>query len=99
MYLLIIIWKKPENVGLGPESSINNIHDRHAYWTITQTIIVHSIIHWICKWNILVYERNCFNDIVHIFRNVYNNVNNRIIFLTNQKHQKIIFKIFHLPNY
>lgn len=102
IYLLIRIWENPENVGLGSESAINNIHGRHAYWTITQTIIGHSITHWTCKWNRLVYRgRGVFNDSVHIFRNVYNNVNNRTIYLTNQNTRKSFLKYFlyHLIDY
>lgn len=95
IYLLIRIWEKPENVGLGAESILNDIIGRHAFWTITQTIINHSITHWTCKWNRLVYEGgNIFTDRIHIFRNVYNNVNNRTILLTNQNTKKSFLKYF-----
>ena len=52
IYFLIRIYEMHDDVGLGSESAMNDTIDRHSYWTITQSMIGHSVTHWTCKWNI-----------------------------------------------
>lgn len=94
MYFLIRIYENPNYVGFGSESSINDVYGRHPYWTITQRAIGHAISHWTCKWNRLVWDGNEFVRRIFIFRNVYNNVNNRTIMLSNVDSKKLILKYF-----
>ena len=94
IYFLIRIYEMPDDVGLGSESIFDNTYVRHPYWTITQATIGHSVTHWTCNWNRLVYNEGIFSNQIFKFRNVYNNVNNRTIMLTDNKTKKKFLKYF-----
>jgi hypothetical protein len=96
IYFLIRIYEMPNDVGLGSESGVENIVDRHDYWTLTQNAIGHSITHWTCKWNRLVYNRHLqnFNNKIYKFRYYYTNMNNRTIMLTDNNSKKSFSKYF-----
>ena len=94
IYFLIRIYEIPNNVGLGSETARNDINYRQSYWTITQREIGHGISHWTCKWNRLVFNAGVFTERIHIFRNSYNNVNNRTIMLSDVNSKKSFLKYF-----
>lgn len=94
MYFLIRIYETPNNVGFGSETADGDIHYRHSYWTMTQSEILHGISHWTCKWNRLVFNAGVFTEDIYIFRNVYNNGNNKTIMLTNANTKKSFLKYF-----
>lgn len=94
IYFLTRIYESIDDIAFGSESDKNNAQERHAYWTITQRNIFHSISHWTCKWKRLIYQNRVFNNNVHTFRNVYNNLNNRTIWIGQSKRNFLKYFIF-----
>ena len=84
----------PDDVGLGSQSAFHNTVSMHDYWTITQANVGHSITYWTCEWNRLVYSAGVFNNQIYKFRNIYNNINNRTIMLTDTNTKKEFLKYF-----